>query len=335
MLKKIIIGVVVLAVLLLAGWKLFFSSSDVSQSLNDIEKNLVAYHMEATMDLENGEDTKSYFVTTDYQKGETKEKFRVSLFDKNINQEQIILRNEEGIFVLTPLLNQVYQFKGDWPLNSPKPYLYHSMLDALRGNHEVKKMDDGYLLSFKPEYKNAPNWVKEDVKFTKDLRPLWINIYNPENEIVGKINFTKVDFAPTFSDDYFDVRANMEKARENATSPTWATNDDLPLYPAGADVAAVLKEETTATVNGSYVHILTYEGTKPFTIIQSIVTPNESMVISEKNGEFLELVCGIAYYSNQNLTYIFNGVCYNIYSTSLSVAEMIEVANGMEVVAMK
>ena len=39
--------------------------------------------------------------------------FKVSLFDKNLNQEQILLRNEEGVFVVTPSLNQIFKFEGD------------------------------------------------------------------------------------------------------------------------------------------------------------------------------------------------------------------------------
>lgn len=41
------------------------------------------------------------------------------MIDKDINQEQILLRNKDGVYVLTPVLNQVYTFKGDYPLNSP------------------------------------------------------------------------------------------------------------------------------------------------------------------------------------------------------------------------
>ena len=41
------------------------------------------------------------------------------MLDKGINQEQIIIRNADGVYVLTPALNQVYKFKGDWPLNIP------------------------------------------------------------------------------------------------------------------------------------------------------------------------------------------------------------------------
>lgn len=335
MIKKVLIGIVVLAVIVLAGWKLLFSSDDVGKAIADAKENLIAYHMEATMDIENGDETRNYFVTTDYMKEDSKDFFRVSLLDKNINQEQIILRNTDGVFVLTPLLNQVYKFKGDWPLNTPKPYLYHSMLDSFDKDHEVKTVEDGYLVSYAPNYKNAPSWAKQDMKFSKDLKPLWINIYNPNNEAVVKIVFSKADFAPTFAEDFFKVDANMANAREGMSQSTSATIDDLPLYPAGADISAVLKEQTETKINGEEVHILVYEGTQSFTIIQSIIEPTEEMVVNEIDGELVELTGGFGYVTYNYLTYVYNGVSYRIHSSNMTVAQMVDIANGMQVVVMK
>ncbi len=335
MFKKILIGIVVVAVIALAGWRLFFSKDNVSKNIAERRENLTAYHMEATMDIQAGEDNRSYFVTTDYSSIDHEDHFRVSLLDKNINQEQIILRNAKGVFVLTPMLNQVYQFKGDWPLNSPKPYLYHSMLSAFDGNHEIKKMDDGYLVNFKPNYENAPTWTKEDMKFSADLKPLWINIYDDASNVVVKIVFSEVDFEPKYSDNFFDVTANMEEARKNMSSSTMAEESDLPLYPAGADVSCVLKEETEATVSGDKVYILTYEGSKSFTIVQNILEPHEEMQTQIVSGTMVDILGVMGYMTGNNLTYAYNGVRYNIYSDSLSVSEMIEIACGMEVVTMK
>ncbi len=335
MLKKVIIGILIAAVCVLAGWKIFFSKDDLSKSIENRVENLTAYHMEATMDIDAGEDTRSYYVTTDFELKEEQKFFRVSLLNKSINQEQIILRNDKGVFMLTPVLNQVYQFKGDWPLNSPKPYLYHSMLDAFNDKHEIKKMEDGYLVSFNPKYENTPSWSKEEMKFSNDLKPLWINIYDDTSNVVAKVVFSKVDFEPKFNEGYFDVATNMEEARKNLSSSTMARPDDLPLYPAGADVSCVLKEETESSVNGESVHILTYEGNKSFTIVQRILTPYQEMMTSVIDGSMVDVLGTIGFVNGHYLNYEYNGVGYSIYSASLTVAEMVEIAGGMEVVAMK
>lgn len=335
MLKKVIIGITIMAVCILAGWKIFFAKDDLSGTIENRLNNLTSYHMESTMDIDAGEDTRSYYVTTDYELKNDQKYFRVSLLNKSINQEQIILRNDKGVFMLTPVLNQVYQFKGDWPLNSPKPYLYHSMLEAFNEKHEIKKMEDGYLVSFNPKYENAPTWSKEEMKFSSDLKPLWLNIYDDTSNVVAKVSFTKVDFEPNFKEGYFDVATNMEEARQNLSSSTMAVEEDLPLYPAGAELPCVLKEETESAVNGETVHILSYEGDKSFTVIQKILLPYSEMTSTIVDGDMVDVLGTIGYVNGHYLNYQYNGVGYSIYSASLTVSEMVEIASGMEVVAMK
>ena len=75
--------------------------------------------------------------TYGYFKDGEEDLFRVSLYDTNINQEQIMLRNKQGVYVLTPSLNQAYNFKSGWPLNSAKPYIYQSLLEVF-DVHKVK-----------------------------------------------------------------------------------------------------------------------------------------------------------------------------------------------------
>lgn len=333
--KKVIIGVLVGLFVILTGWKLFSSSSDISSTIEDRRANLTAYHMESTMDIEVNEETRSYYVIQDYCLKNDIKYFRVSLLNKSTNQEQIIIKNDKGVYMLTPLLNQVYTFKGDWPLNSNKPYLYHSMLNAFDEQHEIKKMEDGVLVSYKPNYENSPSWCRQDMKFSSDLKPLWINIYDDNSSLVVKIVFTKVDFEPTFEENYFDVDKNMEEARKDLSTSTMASEEDLPLYPSGVDISSTLKEETETMVGDDEMHILTYEGEKSFTIIQQILDPYEEINYQSVDGYMVDVAGTVGFINGYYLTYVYNGVNYNIYSTSLTVSELVNIATGMEVVAMK
>ena len=46
-------------------------------------------------------------------------------------------------------------------------------------------------------------------------------------------------------------------------------------------------------------------------------------------------MCGVGFVYENSITCVYNGVEYKIYSDTLTVAELIEVANGMEVVVTK
>lgn len=333
---RLVIMLLIVAVVVFGIVKLTGKKGDITSKIDDVSENLNGYYMEANMEFHNGDDIRYYLVKVSYAKGnEGNDNFRVSLLDKGINQEQIILRNNQGVHVLTPALNQVYKFKGDWPLNGAKPYLYQSMLDVLKGEYEKSKLEDGFLITSKPNYKNAPNWVRQEMKLTSDLKPVWLHIYDENDNVAVKVSFIKVEFDPTFSENYFDVTENMSHARSELTSTTTSTITDLPLYPTNAIVSATLKEQSVITVNGTTQHILTYEGEEPFTVIQYILESYSEMTTFEIDGEIVEVGGTIGYVRNNQLVYEYNGVCYQIYSDTLSVSKLIEVANGMEVVMAK
>ena len=86
MFKKIGIGILVLALVAVASYKLFFDKSSSKDMLKSMKKDFSAYHMEATMDIVNGEDERNFVVKVSYLKENNEDLFRISLFDKNINQ---------------------------------------------------------------------------------------------------------------------------------------------------------------------------------------------------------------------------------------------------------
>lgn len=334
MIKKIIAGVLALLVLVLAGVKIFSSKSNVPTQINELRENLSSYHMEANMEMMMHEDKRTFLVTVDYKKENENDLFKISLYDKNINQEQIMIRNNDGVYVLTPSLNQVYTFKGDYPLNSQKPYLFHSMLSALDGDYDIEKVSDGYLLSFVPKYENSPNWVKQDVKLSSDFKPIWVNIYDSNNSVVCAINFVKVEFNASLNQDDFNVELNMEKAKEN-TSNVSRNESELPFIVVDNIISSELSQQTSATIDGKTVYILSYTGSQSFTIIQSLLEENEETSYLAVNGTLLNCDQGLAIYNNSYLTYFYNGVKYEIYSSSLSVNEMIDIVSSLDVIESK
>jgi outer membrane lipoprotein-sorting protein len=184
MLKKFAVIAVILALLGVGVWKVFFSGPTISDTLKSVNENLTSYQLEATMESNNGEEQRNFNVKVSYAKKDDNDLFRVSLYDTTIKQEQIMLRNDEGVYVLTPTLNQVYQFKSGWPLNSAKPYIYQSLLEVFDGEYSTKKVDDGIVITSSPNYKNAPQYTKQEIKFTNDLTPVWVHIYGENNDLL-------------------------------------------------------------------------------------------------------------------------------------------------------
>ena len=92
--KRILVILVVVGLLAFGVVKLISNkTSNVEKSALETLENLDSYYMEASMDFYKGEDTRSYTVKVSYKKSE-QDMYRVSMYDKAIEQEQIIIKNQ-------------------------------------------------------------------------------------------------------------------------------------------------------------------------------------------------------------------------------------------------
>ena len=331
MLKKILISIVILLLIGLGVWKIFFNNESISDKIEDVTQNLNSYNIEANMELINGEEKRNFNVKVSYLKSENQDYFRVSLYDTNINQEQIMLRNKDGVYVLTPSLNQAYNFKSGWPLNSAKPYIYQSLLDVFKGNYDIQKLNDGFVVTSEIEFKHSPAYTKQEVKFTNELVPLWVNLYNDKNEVLVKVTFTKVETNVSFEDDYFDVDKNMSTARENIVSSSAKEEFELPLLLTGSNLNINLKDNVTTKIDGEELHMLVYEGDSNFTVIQKVCSSYTELEMIDTDGELVMTINGFAILEDNKVSYVYNDIEIVIYGNDMSVNTYFEVANGIEV----
>ncbi|MFV0275446.1 MAG: hypothetical protein ACK5HL_04340 [Bacilli bacterium] len=95
--KKIVILLLVCSTLFLYG-----CSSETKESvINKIEDNLInskGYIVEGTLEIINNEDTYKYDIEAAYKKGDL---FKVDLKNLANDHKQVILKNEEGVYVVT------------------------------------------------------------------------------------------------------------------------------------------------------------------------------------------------------------------------------------------
>ena len=144
------LGLMVVLVLSACGEK---SQDDVVKTLNGKLENLEGYKAKAKMTLQMGADPHTYDVEIWHKKPDF---YRVDLKNAQKDQNQMILRNEEGVFVLTPALNKSFKFQSDWPQNSSQAYLYESLVKDIDEDKEAKftATTDHYVFETKTRYQN-------------------------------------------------------------------------------------------------------------------------------------------------------------------------------------
>lgn len=327
--KKIIaiLGIVVLAIALCFALK----PKSFEKQFTKVMENMDSYILKGDMEITKGEDIKTYALEVGYQKNDADDYFKVSLLDKELNQEQIILRNSEGVFVITPALNQVFKFEGEWPLNSPKPYLLQSMVEFVNGdNAEVEKNDDGYVITTPVVYPNNKNYTKQEMQFDKDANIQWVQIYNEDENVELKIVFNSVEYHKEPTADYFIAPTSLEKP----TGVSQINEADLPLYPS-AVYDAQLSSKSEMNSNGIQKHILEFSGNKNFTVVESIRSSADSTQTVIMPGKIIDALDVFGFYDGNRLSAVYNGVEFTIFSDDLAPEEMMNVINSMRVAVMK
>lgn len=321
--KKIIIGGVVAVVVIVAGIAFMKLKSPSLKSALEEAKQCTSYTLESSMELLENDELKSYQVNVTYLKNEN-DYFKVELYDKSLNQSQVIVKNDDGVYVLTPTLNQAFKFQSEWPLNSPKPYIYQSLLDFLE-NNEYEKMKDGYLVSGEISYENDDRVATQEVKFDKDLNPVFINVYDKDKTEIMKLEVTTFSMNERIDTETF----NEEEIMKTSQSQYSNVSSSLPLYPV-ALLGSTLQKEEVSKINDSTNHILQFSGEKSFTLVETVMNKSNSMNVEEIDGEVIDLVDGFAYMKGNQMTYISSGVVCSLYSNELSQQEMLSVLSSMQ-----
>lgn len=327
--KAIIISAVALAVILV--FVLVFKKDSFDKKVENLMNDMNSYKLQGDMDITKGEDVKKYAIEVGYKKVKKEDYFRVSITDKELNQTQVILRNKNGVYVLTPTLNQIFKFEGDWPLNSLKPYLIQSIYEILNGEDcNVEKQKGQYLASSKVNYPNNVNFKKQEMIFDEDAKIKNLKIKDDSDALQLQIKFNKVDYEAKLKDSYF---ALPDKLESQVSAPV-VDDAQLPLYPMNVYDSVLNSSKTLEVINGVR-HVLEYQGDKNFTVIESIKNKSDELETVIMPGEFVDSIDAFGFFDGNHMQMIKDGVEYTIYSDELTPEEMAEVLNSMQVVVMK
>src|SRR5699024_3232046 len=89
--------------------------------------------------------------------------------DEDEKSSQIILKNKDGVFVLTPSLNKSFKFQSEWPDNSSQPYLYQSLInDIIKDSEATFEVTDAhYIFYIKTNYQSNNNLPFQEIYLDK------------------------------------------------------------------------------------------------------------------------------------------------------------------------
>ena len=286
------------------------------------------YKLTGEMDIVSNEELYHYTVTVDYMEGDY---YKTSLINKDNRHEQIILKNENGVFVVTPSLNKSFKFQSEWPYNSSQAYILSSLLKDLENDSNVtfEEKEDKYILNSTVNYPNNTALISKKITFDKDIKPQLVEVYNKEGIANITFKISKIDFKPDFKENNFEVENTASEESIDNVSKI-----DEVVYPMYLPTGTKFKSEETVKTDESERVILTFTGDKSFILIEEASKVPKEFEITSKDGElvFYETVLGSL--SGSSLNWTMNGKDYYIIGENLSNEELLKVASSTSIVSL-
>lgn len=322
-------GLLVVLALSACGSK---TQEDVVKDLDKKLEDVKGYKAEAKMTLQMGTDPQTYEIEVWHKDPDF---YRVNLKNSQKEQSQMILRNNDGVFVLTPALNKSFRFQSDWPQNSSQAYLYESLVKDIMEDKEAKfsATKEHYVFETKTRYQNNQMLPVQEIKLKKsDLSPVSVKVMDPDKNALVTVEFSNVKFNASFDKKDFDMQKNMTGAQLEVPVMAEVEDQEFTVKYPQMDMADVklVDEQEMKTEDGKRV-VLTYDGEKSFTLVQekAAVMPTSSVVTSV-NGEPVDLGFTIGALSDNTISWTYQGVDYMIASNDLSPEEMSDIARSVQ-----
>lgn len=322
--KKIILWCfVVFSTFLLAGCGK--GNKDVVKELNNKINKSKSYYITGELEIINNEDTYTYDTEVSYR---AENQFKVLLKNKTNGHEQIILRNDEGVYVLTPSLNKSFKFQSEWPYNGSQSYLLQLLIKDINDDDEktMENTEEGYIITTKVNYSNNEELTKQKIYVNKDNNIVKVEVLDNNEKVKIRMNFANIDLNATFDDNYFKLENSM---KTSSTDETVSSIDEI-IFPMYVPDNTYLSKQDKVFLNDGERVILTFAGDKPFTLVQETAKENTGLnVIS--TGELEMISDSVGYVSDSAISWISNGIEYYISSSALSQKELLSVAKSMSV----
>ena len=328
-------------------------------ALNKLEKkiNSKSYILKGTMHIVSNEEKFDYSLTV---KAYNKNYYKVGLVNQTNNHEQVILKNKDGVYVVTPALNKSFKFQSEWPNNSSQAYILESILKDLKGDSNLKfeETEDGYTLKSVVNYPNNTDLSYQKVLCDKDMNIKEIQVYDINDivkisVIVDNLNYkAKLNEKDFMLDDLIkeetnsiqkdcpnnnceennncegeECTKNCEKG--NCLSETSSNIIDEIIYPLYVPSNTYLtSSEKVDLENGNRV-ILTFSGDKDFILVEETSKIANEFEVIPIYGDPQIISTSVAAVGANSVYFSSNNIDYYIASEEMSSEEMLNVAASL------
>ena len=304
------------------------SESDILKDLDNKVNDSKGYVMTGMLEVLNNDDIYNYEVETAYKKDDY---YKITLTNTSNNHEQIILKNDDGVYVLTPSLNKSFKFQSDFPYNNSQIYLLQSIISDLNNDDKrTFKKNKNYIFTSKVNYPNNRNLVKQKVTFDKDLNLKEAIVLDSDDVPNMTLKVKDIDFSPSFKKDYFEIDTIMSTVSIEEDAIETSSIDDV-VYPMVLPEGTKLESEEKVDMTDGERVILTFSGDKPFLLVEETVKTMDEFTVIPTMGEPAMFMDSLGVLSDNSINFTSGGINYYLVSDVMSQDELLEIANSINV----
>lgn len=330
------------------------TESDIIKDLTKKINNANSYYIEGTLEIVNNEDIYTYDVEVSYAR---KDNYKVRLVNNVNNHEQIILRNSEGVYVVTPRINKSFKFQSDWPYNNSQVYLLSPLLEDITSddNRVFEEVKDGYKLTVAANYPNNPKLVKQEILLDKNSNIKSVTVIDKDGNKQISMNYKKIDLNSKFKNSYFDLKeiidvkedntpsedntttenkntnTNNNKEQKDSTKTEETSSIEDVIYPMYLPSNTHLSNKEKVTKESGERLILTFDGDNPFMLIEETIAKEKEHLIVPTYGDLELMASTVAIVNENSVNWIDNNIEYYVVSDKLSKQELLNIARSISV----
>ena len=310
-----------------------YNEKNIIKSLKKSYDNCSGYKLKGNLSISNNDEVYNYSVDVSYKKDNM---YRVTLKNTANEHVQVILKNKDGVYVLTPALNKSFRFQSDWPYNNSQVYLFDAILnDLIKDDKKTfKSKKDTYEYNTIVNYPNNAMLKTQRIIFDKKLNLKEVIVYDKDGIEKMKMEFKSIDLTPKFSKDEFLIDSIISSKNKDEVAETGSLDDII--YPLFLPSGTKLVDEEKIEKDNGQRYIMSYEGDKSFLLVEETTDVFNEFTVIPTSGEPYQLMDTLGVVTDNSLSWTSNGVDYYLVSDVMNRDEMIKVAESIVgIVSMK
>lgn len=323
--KKILLMVLLSVCLFTTGCK---QKKNYVETFPERVNKLESYKLKGKLESNFPSGTKESNITVYYQKPNL---FRVELVMPNCLEKQVIIKNNDGVYVLLPSLNKNFKVSSDWPLTSSYPYLLQSLSKDIIADENATKeiLEDTTTITLEAKLFDNASKTKQKIVFdNKTGYPNKVSIYKEDNTPIMNFTVESIETDIKLDQNLFVNEVTMQTLKELYDENKKEFDRSL-TYPTYCPTGLTLKDEITTGTKDNKRILLTYGGPSFVTIVESYVSSHDNIKTEYVNGDIC-IMGGIAFIVGAtSVSFYENGVEYLVASTDTNKLDLIWMGDSL------